>query len=135
MLVSDISEFVGEQVRNPRESRLIRAQMRGRNGQVQDIFVRNLSRFGIGARASKLAPGKDETVTVLLPGGLEVSGSVRWRSGQHFGVKLDEELELEMVSEEMRRQKNAQVAESSWDVSWLHKVTTPHADTSRLRRV
>ena len=135
MSFMDTSEMVGEQVRNARESRLIRALLSGQSGISQDIFVRNLSRYGIGARASKIAPAKGERVSVLLPGQLAVSGIVRWRSGQHFGVELDAELEMEIVSEEMRRQLSSQVPETNWEVRRLHRVITPHADASKLRRV
>lgn len=135
MSFMDTDEWVGEQVRNARESRLIRALLTGQNGMPQDIFVRNLSRSGVGARASKIAPAKGEKVSILLPGQLVVSGVVCWRSGQHFGVQLDAELEMEIVSEEMRRQLNSQVVESNWEVRRLHKVVTPYSDVSKLRPV
>ena len=135
MSFMDTSRPAGGQVRVARESRLIRAVMTGRNGMPQDIFVRNLSRFGIGARTAKFAPARDEAVTIFLPGQIAVSGIVRWRSGKHFGVQLDAELELEIVSEEMRRQMIAQVPETHWEVRRLHQVFTPHAYASRLRRV
>lgn len=135
MSFMDTGQPVGGQNRVARESRLIRALMTGRNGMPQDIFVRNLSRFGVGAKATGLAPVRDEAVSILLPGQIAVSGVVRWRSGRHFGVQLDAELELEIVSEEMRRQMTVQVPETHWEVRRLHQVFTPHADPSRLRRV
>jgi hypothetical protein len=131
----DSNEFAGGQSRKARESRLIRAQLTGSNGMSQDIFVRNLSRLGLGARAAKMAPVKGEKVSMMLPGQLAVYGVVRWRSGQHFGVELDAELEIEMVSEELRRHLTDQVPKANWDVHRLHKPAYPQTDPSKLRPV
>lgn len=78
-----------DEKRQPRQSRLLKAALAcPRLGQF-DITIRNVSETGIGGQA----PGAlqvGERVTVFLPGHEPTPGTVRWASGNRFGIKTDE---------------------------------------------
>jgi PilZ domain len=122
-------------MRAVRQPRIIRARLAHRDGEVQDIVVRNVSETGIGASARGPAPVRGERVTVRLPGDQEVTGLVRWYSGHTFGMMLDAPLDMEALGRALQRQAHVAQVSGEWRVENRHKVVTPQSDPSRIRRV
>ena len=122
-------------VRALRQPRIIRARLIHRDGEVQDIVIRNVTAEGIGASARGPAPVRGERVMVVLPGEQEVSGLVRWFGGHTFGMKLDHPLDLEALSRALQRQAHVAQVSGEWHVETRHRVITPQSDPSRIRRV
>ena len=122
-------------VRNARQPLIIRAKLIHRDGKEQDIVIRNLSECGMGACARGPAPVRGEHITIILPGGQEVKGLVRWFSGHTFGMQLETMLDFEELSLGLQRQAHIAKTSSEWRVESRHRVYTPQADPSRIRRV
>lgn len=125
----------GEVVRNARQPRIIRARLIHRDGEEQEIVIRNVSETGIGASARGPAPVRGERITIILPGGQEAKGLVRWFSGRTFGMELESTLDLEGLSLALQRQAHIAQVSGEWRVENRHRVYTPQADPSRIRRV
>lgn len=124
------------QVARPqRQPRIIRARLVHRDGEVQDIVIRNVSEIGLGASARGPAPVRGEHVTVVLPGEQEATGIVRWYGGHTFGMQLDHPLDLEALGRALQRQAHVAQVSGEWKVETRHRVTTPMSDPSRIRRV
>jgi hypothetical protein len=121
--------------RDVRQPRIIRARLLHRDGEVQDIVIRNVSHAGIGASARGPAPVRGERVTVILPGEQEVRGIVRWFGGHTFGMQLESELDLEALGLALQRQAHVAQVSGEWKVENRHRVYTPQTDPSRVRRV
>ena len=122
-------------VRAARQPRIIRARLLHRDGEVQDIVIRNVSQTGLGASARGAAPVRGERVAVMLPGEQEVRGIVRWFGGHVFGMQLDTPLDLEALGLALQRQAHVAQINGEWRVENRHRVYTPQADPSRIRRV
>lgn len=122
-------------MRAQRQQRIIRARLVHRDGEVQDIVVRNLSQCGLGASARGPAPVRGERVLVILPGEQEATGLVRWFGGHAFGLQLDHPLDLEALSRALQRQAHDAQVTNAWKVGARHRVVTPISDPSRIRRV
>lgn len=121
--------------REVRQPRIVRARLLHRDGEVQDIVIRNVSQTGLGASAKGPAPVRGEHVAIILPGEQEVTGKVRWFGGHTFGVQLDTPLDLEALSLALQRQAHVAQISGEWRVENRHRVYTPKADPSRIRRV
>ena len=122
-------------VRSARQPRIIRARLLHRDGEEEDVVVRNVTPTGLGASARGPAPVRGERVTVVLPGNQQVTGVVRWFSGRTFGIQLDHPLDLDALGIALQRQAHVTQASSAWHVENRHRVVTPMADPSRIRRV
>lgn len=125
----------GEVLRDVRQPRIIRAQMLHRDGEQQDIVIRNISDSGIGASAREPAPVRGERIAIILPGGQEVKGIVRWFSARTFGMQVDTPIDFEGLSLALERQGDVAKASAQWHVGSRHRVHTPQVDLSRMRRV
>lgn len=121
--------------REQRQPRIIRARLVHRDGEVQDIVIRNVSQTGLGASARGPAPVRGEQVLIVLPGEQEVTGIVRWFGGHTFGMKLDQPLDLEALGRALQRQAHVAQVSGEWKVETRHRVFTPMSDPSRIRRV
>ncbi len=121
--------------REQRQPRIIRARLVHRDGEVQDIVIRNVSPTGLGASARGPAPVRGEQVLIVLPGEQEVTGVVRWFGGHTFGMKLDQPLDLEALGRALQRQAHVAQVSGEWKVETRHRVVTPMSDPSRIRRV
>ena len=122
-------------VRAARQPRIVRARLLHRDGEMQDIVIRNVSDTGLGASARGPAPVRGEHIAVLLPGEQEVTGIVRWFGGHTFGMQLDTPLDLEALSRALQRQAHVAQVSGEWRVETRHRVITPQTDPSRIRRV
>ena len=122
-------------VRAQRQPRIIRARLVHRDGEVQDIVIRNVSLTGLGASARGPAPVRGERMLVVLPGEQEATGIVRWFSGHTFGLLLDAPVDLEALSRALQRQAHVAQVSGEWKVETRHRVVTPMTDPSRIRRV
>ncbi|MFM9937629.1 MAG: PilZ domain-containing protein [Novosphingobium sp.] len=122
-------------VREVRQPRILRARLIHRDGEVQDIVVRNVSDSGLGASARGPAPVRGERIVVVLPGEQEVTGIVRWFGGHTFGMQLDSPLDLDALALALQRQAHVAQVSGEWRVENRHRVTTPYTDPSRIRRV
>lgn len=125
----------GQVVRAARQPRIVRARLLHRDGEMQDIVIRNVSEAGIGASARGPAPVRGERVTIILPGDQEVKGIVRWFGGHAFGMELDTPLDLEALSVALQRQAHVAQVSGEWKVESRHRVYTPQTDPTRIRRV
>ena len=121
--------------REPRQRRLVRAQMYSDRLPQQDIIIRNLSLRGIGGASRGLPPMQDERVAVLLPDGQKVTGSIGWIDGLSFGIRLDLDLDLQSLAASIQRTNELTDASPNWEVKRLHRVTTPRVDISKLRKI
>jgi hypothetical protein len=121
--------------REQRQPRIIRARLVHRDGEVQDIVIRNVSPTGLGASARGPAPVRGEQVLIVLPGEQEVTGVVRWFGGHTFGMQLDQPLDLEALGRALQRQAHVAQVSGEWKVETRHRVVTPMSDPSRIRRV
>ena len=121
--------------REPRQRRLVRAQMYRDRLPLNDIIIRNLSLRGIGGASRDILPILDERVAVLLPDGQNITGWISWIDGQSFGIKLDRNLDLQSLAASIQRKNDITDASPNWEVKRLHRVTTPRVDPSMLRKV
>lgn len=66
---------------------MLRAEMQHpRFGQIS-IIIQNVSAWGVGGKCTHdVAPG--ELITIFLPHGLPVEGTIVWRKGHCFGAHL-----------------------------------------------
>lgn len=126
---------IDQVARAVRQPHIIRARLAHRDGELQDIVIRNISETGIGASARGPAPVRGERVTVRLPGDQEVSGLVRWYSGHTFGMVLDAPLDKEALAQALQRQAHVAQVSGEWRVENRHKVVSPQSDPLRIRRV
>lgn len=122
-------------IREQRQPRIIRARLIHRDGEVQDIVIRNVSPTGLGASARGPAPVRGEHILVVLPGEQEVTGIVRWYGGHTFGMQLDQPLDLAALGRALQRQAHVAQVSGEWKVENRHRVITPMSDPSRIRRV
>ena len=122
-------------VRAQRQPRIVRARLIHRDGEVQDIVIRNISEAGLGASARGPAPVRGERIVVVLPGEQEVSGIVRWFGGHTFGMRLDHPLDMDALGRALQRQAHVAQVSGEWKVETRHRVYTPQSDPSRIRRV
>ncbi len=106
-----------------------------RDGDVQDIVIRNVSLMGLGASARGPAPVRGERVAIALPGEQEVAGIVRWFGGHTFGMQLDAPLALEALGLALQQKAHVAQVSGEWKVETRHRVYMPQADPSRIRRV
>lgn len=127
--------LTGLALREVRHPRIVRALLKTRYGSEQDVVIRNVSKRGLGITCKGAAPVKGERVTVVLPGGLPVSGEVRWFAGHAFGMHLDEDFEIETLANALQRQAHVLRVNGEWHVETRHRVLTPQVDPSRIRRV
>ncbi len=126
---------VDQVLRAARQPRIVRACLIHRDGEIQDIVVRNISETGLGASARGPAPVRGERVTVRLPGDQEVTGLVRWYSGHTFGMLLDGPLDMDALARALQRQAHVAQVSGEWRVQSRHRVVTSQADPARIRRV
>ena len=122
-------------VRAQRQPRIVRARFVHRDGEVQDIVIRNISETGLGASARGPAPVRGERILVVLPGEQEVTGIVRWFGGHTFGMLLDHPLDMDALGRALQRQAHVAQISGEWKVETRHRVVTPQSDPSRIRRV
>lgn len=122
-------------MRDVRHPRIVRATVAARDGAGQDVVIRNISLRGLGATCKGAAPVKGERVTVVLPGGMPLSGEVRWFAGHAFGMLLDEDFAIETLAQALQRQAHVSRVNGEWHVESRHRVRTPHVDPTRVRRI
>lgn len=119
--------------RAPRLRRLICAQMSSERLGLQDIIIRNLSRFGLSAASRGLPPAQGEQITIALPHGEKTAGAVKWVEGLSFGVKLNQKLDLEALATAQQRLREMGHTAADWEVRRLHRVAP--AAPANLRRL
>lgn len=125
----------GQITREVRQPRIVRARLLHRDGEIQEIVIRNVSPTGLGASARGPAPVRGERVAIVLPGDQEVTGLVRWFSGHTFGLQLDTPLDLDALGRALQRQAHVAQVSGEWKVETRHRVYTPKIDPARIRRV
>ncbi|WP_225206137.1 PilZ domain-containing protein [Novosphingobium huizhouense] len=129
---SNLQKRVG---REHRRARILRATLVTLAGHSHEVIVRNLSDFGLGMTCRTIAPEKGESVTVRLPGDITVHGTVRWVTGQAFGVALDDKLEADAIEAALQRKSSEPTAAPGWQIEDRHRVYTPRVDPTKMRRV
>lgn len=123
-------------VREARERRLIRAEMRSDRLSPHDILIRNVSGRGLGANSrGTLPPIAGELVTIRLPDGQMVQAHVRWTEGMGFGVELDSPINLAALFAAIQRLKDLADTGATFEVKSRHRVTTWRPDEDKLRRI
>jgi len=86
--------FVPGDDREHRDRRLLRATIWCAQIGEQDILIRNFSRRGLGGSTSRSPVSPGIEVTVTLPTGLQMTGTVRWARENAFGMRLTNRLTL-----------------------------------------
>jgi hypothetical protein len=123
-------------VREARERRLIRAEMRSDRLPPHDILIRNVSSRGLGANSrGTLPPIAGEQVLIRLPDGQMVEARVRWTVGMGFGVELDSPINLPALFAAMQRLKDLADIGATFEVKSRHRVTTWRPDEDKIRRI
>jgi hypothetical protein len=121
--------------RSPRQRRLVRAHMTDSFGETSDIVIRNVSEKGLGASSQGTLPLRGSTVTITIPQGMTMTGEVRWIADKSFGVKFDEGLDLDKLTQIIQRKQESVNRQGHWEVRSLHQIDTGHIDPSKLRKV
>jgi len=125
-----------EQVRDLRSSRIIRAQLVDRFDLARNIVIWNVSKTGIGASTKGKLPEEGAEVIIKLLESSPIPGTVRWVDGDSFGIALADEIDLEFLSEMLKRKQAERQQVGSWEVDRLHKVLTPPVrETATLRKI
>lgn len=122
-------------LRDVRHPRIVRAQLVVSDGSCTDFVIRNVSRGGLGGTCKGPAPVRGERITVILPGGQALPGQVRWFRDHAFGMELDHEFDIEILTQALQRQAHVSRVSGSWQVESRHRVHTPHVDPARVRRL
>lgn len=125
-------ESLEREVRHPR---IVRGQVRNSEGQTQDLVARNISACGLGATCKGAAPLRGERIAVILPGGIEITGTVCWYEARRFGMLFDRQFDVEMIARALQRQAHVQQVNSEWQVESRHRVENPPVSKVPLRRV
>jgi hypothetical protein len=126
---------IDQAVRDTRQPRIVSARLVLRNGEQQDIVIRNISSGGLGARTKGPAPARGERVTVILPGDQILTGTVRWFTRNSFGLELDQSLSPDALAEALQHKAHVAQMNGEWHVESRHRVYTPQSNPSRIRRV
>ncbi|MDG2004076.1 MAG: PilZ domain-containing protein [Novosphingobium sp.] len=124
-----------DEARSPRQRRLIRAQLNDGFGANFDIVIRNVSETGIGASMQGVPPLRGSAVTIMIPQGMAMSGTVRWVDGTGFGIALDDAIDLQTLTDVMQRKQNTISNEGQWEVRTLHQVHSGHPDPNKIRKI
>lgn len=74
--------------RQPRQARLVKAALGCQRLGRFDVTLRNVSETGIGGQGPHIL-NIGERMTVFLPGHEPMLGTVRWVSGNRFGIETD----------------------------------------------
>lgn len=75
---------------------MLRCELIDSFGEVHSCLMKNVSRRGLGGSGcNRLAPG--QRVTVILPVVGALAGTVRWSSGEKFGINLDCEIDPDVI--------------------------------------
>lgn len=78
--------------RQPRQSRLVKAELGcARLGRF-DVTIRNVSHTGIGGQGPHMLHA-GERLTIYLPGHEPMTGTVRWTHDRRFGIETDVAIE------------------------------------------
>jgi hypothetical protein len=93
--------------RDRRGKRMLAATMRTERIADQPIIIRDVSRRGIGARATVSGPIVGERVTIRTNDGQEVAGKVQWARESRFGIELERDINPDAF----------QAAGTSWDIT------------------
>ena len=84
------------EAREPRTSKLVAVELSSDRHPPTRIVIRNLSSHGVGARGDlDLLPC--ERITLHLPSGGKIAGTVRWVRKGTFGIALDERVPAEFL--------------------------------------
>lgn len=78
--------------RQPRQARLVKAALGCQRLGRFDVTLRNVSETGIGGQGPHIL-NIGERMTVFLPGHEPMLGTVRWVSGNRFGIETDKPVE------------------------------------------
>jgi len=113
--------FVPVDHRERRDRRLLRATVWSPEIGQQDALVRNISRNGLGGIVSTAPLALGMHVVVTLLAGLQLPGTVMWTRGTAFGLRLREDVDLDFVADELRKQVAAHFAAGEWEVSSRHQ--------------
>lgn len=124
-----------DEARLPRQRRLIRAQMTDSFGMKYDIVVRNVSEKGLGGSMQGVPPLRGIPVTVTIPQGMVMSGTIRWVAGTAFGVEFNEQVDLDTLTQIIQRKHETANREAHWEVRSLHQINSGHPDPTKVRKI
>lgn len=129
-------DFVpADEMRLPRQRRLVRAGITDSFGTNHDIVIRNVSEKGLGATMRGVPPLRGTAVTVLIPQGMTMNGTIRWVDGAVFGIEFDSPIELQTLADLIQRNHETAKCESQWEVANLHQVHSGHFDPTKVRKI
>ena len=136
MSAMPMEPFLVADDREHRDRRLLRAMIWCQEIGEQDALVRNISRSGLGGTVSRTPLAPRMYVVITLIAGLQIPGTVKWTRGAAFGLRLREQVDLDLLASEMRKQIAAQLAEGEWEVPSRHQHQHHrHAPPGPVRRV
>ena len=82
--------------RQPRQSRLVKAELACPRLGKFDVTIRNVSETGIGGQAPAVLH-IGERITVFLPGHNPMLGTVRWVVDRKFGIETDRAIDTSLL--------------------------------------
>lgn len=128
-------ESLSHYMREHRERRLLRGQMQTERLPAFDIVIRNISARGLCATCKGLPPVTGEFAELQLPDNRSVTATVRWASGQVFGVEFDAPINLDIMMDTLQRLRDLAERNASWEVKSKHRVNDHRPDAALLRRI
>lgn len=116
----------GEQLRESRRARLLRATLRRADQTEAPVMVRNISERGLGISCRANAPWVGEAISITLPGSPALAGVVRWSRGANYGIELEMPINPDHFAEAASK-AIAQQYDMQWSVKSLHRVPAPRS--------
>lgn len=89
---ADTASSAEAEKRQPRQSRLVKGALACQRLGRFDVTIRNVSETGVGGQSPHVLQ-VGERMIVHLPGHEMMEGSVRWVSGNRFGIQTDKPIE------------------------------------------
>jgi len=123
-----------ERVRQLRHNRVIYARLVDCSQTSRDIIVLNVSKNGVRAYSRK-APKVGAKISIVLDDKSPLPGEVRWVKGQAFGIRLDQQVDIDWLDSLIQQKRAANAEQAKWEVDRLHRVATPAPQPTFLRRV
>jgi hypothetical protein len=124
-----------DEARSQRQRRLIRAQLTDSFGAICDAVIRNVSEKGIGVSGQGVPLLRGSTVTITIPQGMVMSGTVRWIENSAFGIELDSPIDLQTLADVIQRKQKPASQDAHWEVRSLPQVDLGRLDPSKARKI
>jgi len=98
---------------------MLRCELIDSFGEVHSCLMKNISRRGLGGSGCKgLLSG--QRITIVMPVLGALAGTVRWSSGEKFGINLDCEIDPDLIRTTAPTESRKS---SKFEVAPMHRPT------------